>query len=415
MGRTRKTVTEQYVATGDELAELAEDRNELADANEGVTIFDLSAADEKRIDRVHVFRKDPPEGFLGEVAPGITEAEILSRWGGSEYRLEGKNTKGQVVKVRSITLAGDPTFVSEIFEARWRRQNGLRPRGDAPATAPAEQLSIKDVLLMLDSREATRRTEERERQEQNRRDESEREERRARDQEEREERRRKDEAEREERARKARTEDEERRRQQHREDIERQQQQAAMLLTQQAQMFQATISMLKTEHEGAVKTDPIEMLTKGVALAVQLRGEGGDGGPGDPMTAIASRLPEILQGVTQVGGAVMNEIRGRKADKAGKPGGVAPVTIAGPMAAKMRAVGAEMVKRGLDPTAEFDRLLTGLLPRKKAIPAKVVPEVKAKAKAKPKSKPARKPAPPKSAPPLRPTVIATRPAAAVAP
>jgi flagellar biosynthesis GTPase FlhF len=437
MGRTRKVITEQELDSdtlSDELAVQRIREREMLTANEGVTIFDLSAADEKKIEKVHVFRKDPPEGFLGEASPSISETEIVSRWGGSEYRLEGKNSKGQVVKVATKIFAGDPVFVSEIFEARWRRANGLKPRADGPAAVSPDHMSMKDMLMLMNEQAAARRAEERERIEATRHDELEREERRRKDQDERDERRAKDEAEREERARRLRTEEEDRRRSQHREDMERAAAQAALLMQQQAQMFQATFQMLKADNDKAQQSNPVDMLTKGVELALALRqGDGDNGGPQDPMTAIAARLPEILGEVRQVGGAIANEVRERRANKRGggkrdkTPADAAatgesgtPLSITGPLADKLRQVAANLTAAGKDPEAEFTKLAAFLLAkqqgRKQAGAAEPEPGyTPPKRRRSPRRQRAASEAPTPTRAPMRRPVTIVRPKPAVVP
>lgn len=415
MGRTRKVIEERTLDDEDELAEVRLREREMVSANDGVTIFDLSSADEKHIDRVHVFRKDPDEGFLADVAPTITEQEILARWGGSTFRLEGKNSLGRIVKVRQLSIAGDPVFVSEIFEARWRRANGLRPRADGSTTQP-DHMSAKDMILMMTEQAAQRRQEERERLEAARRDELEREERRRKDQEERDERRRKDEHEREDRNRKLRAEEEDRRRLQHKEDMERATSQSAMVMQQQAQMFQATIQMMKVEGDKKDATNPVDMLTKGIELAVALRGDGD--GASDPMAEIAKRLPEILGEVRQVGGAIVEEVRGRKAAKGMGGKGGKPLTITGPLAEKLRTIAQNLKAQGKDPETELEKLATYLLLRQQQGPKAKEKPAEASKPAKGRYTPPRKRRPPqrkREAPAARAAVARQPPVSIVRP
>lgn len=289
------------------------------EAIQSTPLFDRSVNKKtKTIDKLSVRRTDPPEGHLGIIGPDATEREISDKWGGGEFDIKAKNAANQVVTQMTLKIAGDPIFMSDIEEARWRRANGLAPkiRGDAGS-------GIKDMLALYEDREAKRREEERERRIEERREASEREERMRREQREHEEklqreireadeRRRKDEADREDRRLKSQREDDERRQRQHREDLERVEASNKAQLAQTQQFFQQLATMAKDNkgEAGGGAATAIKTLMTGMDLALKMRpaGDGGDAAPQDALTAIMSRLPETLHEARETAKAVYREI-----------------------------------------------------------------------------------------------------------
>ena len=144
------------------------------------SLFDAGPDDSNNevVARVRVFRSEPREGHLGYIDDmDATETFIKEHWGGSTYRLEGVNSRGRIVRVRTIAVAGDPIFVGEAFEAQWRRQKGLGPRG----ASTGESMSMKDMLAVIEAREQALRTELAAKEERDRRERTERDESRRRD------------------------------------------------------------------------------------------------------------------------------------------------------------------------------------------------------------------------------------------
>lgn len=319
-------------------------------------LFDLGRDKKtKAVIRIAVKRTDPDEGHLGYLPPDASEADIAHRWGGGEFVVQGKNAAGQIVVSHTVKIAGDPVFKSEIEEARWRRLNNLRPAKRREDDAGGG--SIKDVLMLIEEREAKRREEERERRAEEKREQAEREDRNRREQREHDEKLARENAEREERRRKDEAERDERRRQQHREDLDRVQAQAAATLAQTQQFF-AQVQTL-TKDSSRSESDPVKLMMAGIELALKLRGDGaGDGGgdPKDALTALLSRLPETLAEVRSTAKEAYQEIKGKKgappAARALPPaGGEEVVTITGKTAVKLKGMISALERAGKDPEA----------------------------------------------------------------
>jgi hypothetical protein len=340
------------------------DDDEPANA-QSTPLFDRAANKKtKTISKIAVRRTDPEEGFLGVLGPEATERDIFSKWGGGEFNVQAKNEASQIVTQMTLRIAGDPIFQSEIAEARWRRANNLRP-----STEQAGGGGIREILTVIEEREARRREEERERRAAERQENLDREERQRREQreheakiqkdaEEREERRRKDDADREERRRTEARADEERRNRQHREDLERVEAASKLQLAQTQQFFTQLQAISKREERDSRDTDPVKLLTTGMDLALKMRSEGGGGDPPDALTALLSRLPETLAEVRSTASAAYDEVkakRGRAAGGAAPGAAEAPggdeVTITGPTASRMKKMIAILTASGKDPEA----------------------------------------------------------------
>jgi hypothetical protein len=352
-----KQVTTKTVETHDE-----DEGPEL----QATPLFDRSDSKSKAITKISVRRTDPAEGHLGYLGPDASEAEIFAKWGGGEFVLQAKNDGMQIVKQTTIKLAGDPLWQSEIEEARWRRQNGLRPiprAGDAGG-------SIKDVMMLIEEREAKRRDEERERRTEEKREQAEREERNRREQREHEEKLAREQSEREERRRRDETERDERRRQQHREDLDRVQAQAAATLAQTQQFFTQFQAMAKDGSRS--DADPVKLLTAGMELALKLRGDGGGAGseaPADALTTLLSRLPETLAEVRSTAKEAYHEIRGNGAPaaRAALPAAAETgddddtVTITGATGKRLKAMIGVLQRAGRDPEEVIDGLASHVI------------------------------------------------------
>lgn len=373
-------------------------------------LFDDIDRQSKHIDKVYVRRTEPESGFLGTMPADVHEGTIFNKWGGGEYRLEAKNNGGRIVKVRTCKIAGDPVFLSEAEERRWRKQNGLPDIGKVAANTP----TMQDVLMLLAEREEKARQELFEREERQRTEMQTREARERqlnqdrelqlqRDRDTREDRIRKDNEEREDRRRREAKEDEERRNTAHRQDMERLASMNATQLQQTQTFFTQLTAALKSDGP---KHDPVASMLSGMQIAREMSG-GGAGEPGDALTTLLTRLPETLSELRQTGAAAYSELSGRKA---GRPAGIGKeedfLTITGPTATRAKAVLAKLAAQGKNPEAVINQLLTiasGQRPgapvangqRPGAPPSKLAPPAGAK-KGPPHGK--RKPAPVATAP-----------------
>lgn len=338
----------------------------------------------KQIDHVAVLRKDPDSGYLGQMPVDLSEAALFARWGGGLYRLEAKNALGQILPgaVRSVKLAGDPVFSSEIEEKRWRKVNGL---SEASHGSDANAMSAKDLLLVIEAKDEKRRAEQLDREDRLRGEMEQREERERlarderaaasqRDADERKARDQKEAEEREDRRRRESRDDDERRARIHREDMERLSQQNAQALANSQQFFTQLAATLKSDTAAAAKAPPsdggamVKALLTGLQIAREMKGDGAPAGdPPDLLTSLVSRLPETLQEIRATASGVYHELAGKKtaAPPAAAPG--APrrraraadeLTITGPTAAKARKVLLALQAAGKNPEAELDRMLS---------------------------------------------------------
>ena len=392
----KKEIVTRTVLDDDELERRRQQASDdEAELNEGVSLFPIGDyGDEKRIDKIRVIRKEPDEGYLGDLAPDATEQDILSQWGGGVFRVEAKNQQSQLVKVRTVRVAGEPVFLSAAAESRYRRANGLPPKDHHAGPAA---MGITEMFALMEERDAKRRAEEREREDRDRRDRMEREERIAKEREERDERRRQDEASREERRRKEEAEledrrqrlareDEDRREKRHKEDLARQQQDQAMLMQQQQAMFQQTLAVVKLEGQKNTDRDPVEMLVKGLELARSLQPEGG-GEPADPLTTLLGNAAPILQAIrgTADAGAAEAAAVDRPATVQTPKGAV---VLSGRAAGLMRLAAAKLTAAGRDPEKVFTAVLAHIA--KGAIPDDA-PKALGRARKPTKGRPASKP------------------------
>lgn len=341
----------------------------------------------KQIDHVAVLRKDPDSGYLGQMPVDLSEATLFSKWGGGMYRLEAKNALGQILPgaVRSVKLAGDPIFSSEIEEKRWRKLNGLsegngRPDGGA--------LSAKDLLLVIEAKDEKRRAEQLDREDRLRAelDEREERERRAReeraaasqrDADERRAREQKEQEEKEDRRRREAREDDDRRSRIHREDMERLTQQNAQQLANSQQFFQQLATTLKSDTAAAAKAAPsadsggavMKALLTGLQIAREMGGDkaAAAGEPPDLLTSLVSRLPETLQEIRQTAAGAYRELTAKNRP-APTPAALPAqgkrkrrpdeLTIRGPTGLKAKRLLYAIQQSGQDPEAALDRMLT---------------------------------------------------------
>lgn len=360
---------------------LDEDEENVSEKMTFAALFDPGPddANAETVIRVRVFRADPREGYLGYIEDmNATEEFIQERWGGSVFKLEGLNNRGRIIRVRTIVISGDPVFVGEAFEAQWRKQKGLPTK----AKASASELSTKDMLELIQEREVALRREladkeERERKERQEREEVRRREERefqlAREREQREwdERRRRD----QEEADRRRAREEEEREQRRRRDLEESQQRQQQYMTQMLSVVQTQannmIAFVKetvaVQANAGPKSDPSEMLIKGVQLALQLKEAAGGEGEEDLLTTVVKNLPQMLNSAGNAVGAAIREVKGSGGAQPAAPKlGVTPqggLTLPpGPVSEKFAAVVSRITESGGDPEQVLgnvaDRLLT---------------------------------------------------------
>lgn len=360
-------------------------RQILADAEEDdkppemtfASLFDAGPEDVNNeiVARVRVIRSDPREGLLGYIDDmDATETFIKEHWGGSTFRLEGVNSKGRIIRVRSVVVAGDPIFIGEAFEAQWRRQRGLGPK--ASNGNNGESMSMKDMLAVIEAREMALRTELAAKEERDRKERTEREESRRRDEREFLMQRERDQREWDERKRRD-TEESDRRRAQEqdarddrrRRDVEeastRQQQFMTQMLTIVQSQAANTIAFVKETLGAKSGVDPSDMLMKGVTLAMKLReaGEGGDE-DGDLLTTVVKNLPDMLSSAGNAIGGAIREVKGLppQAPTSKAPGGGGGLTLPpGPVSAKFAALVNKIQASGGDPEATLGALADRLL------------------------------------------------------
>lgn len=270
--------------------------------------------------RVIVERISPDEGLVGYIEDmEATEAYLKEQWGGSTYRLKGLNAKNKPIRLRTIKIAGDPIFLSEAAEMKYRRAHGLPPRMQAPTTTG---FSPQEFMAMIDAKEEKKkqedeikRKEEKEALEERRRYEREAEENRRRD--ERNFQLEKDRTQREWEAIRKREEGEreDRRRRESEEAMQRQQQFMQQMLLMTQQQAQNTISFVK-ETVGSSKSnvDPTDSFMKAVQLILTLKesfaGDNGGGKEEDLITTVIKNLPAMLNSAGNAVGRAVQELKG---------------------------------------------------------------------------------------------------------
>lgn len=244
--------------------------------------------DDGRIDHIAVERIEPPEGFLGNIEPGATEEDIRGKYGGGKFRLRARDAGSRFVKgvpLATVTIGGDPVFQSNTFEQQWRRRQGLTPvASNGNGVISEKPLGFGELMLLMD------KTAERQRamfleQSQVREREAAASHERQLEQIRAEAKRRESELafERE----RLKTEAQEREGRLAREATAERERQRE----HNAAMLQIITEKGKQASEGGAG---VQTLIAGMKLAQELTG-GGEGGGGDPLTAFAQNLPEIIE------------------------------------------------------------------------------------------------------------------------
>ena len=316
------------------------------------------------VDRVEPFEE---EGFLAKIGPDATQADIRSRWGGGKFKLVAKGATGKYIQARSITIAGDPRFMSKANAARWRRaQNVDEDPSDAPMmiSAPAAAPSF-DPLQFIQMQIAAAREE----REARRMDEREREDARRREEQASEERRRKWEQETEERRRK----DDEAARERER------------------QHNQTMMQMLTSKPEGG-GAEAVAMLVKGLELG---RNSGGgaqdDEDDEDGDDSLAGVIKQAVKGVA--GGFMEGQRANARPAGAPAPGG-GSIRLTGSLAEKVKKFAAIAKAKGLNADEMLDATVDKLAEHVEKGP----PADDADEKTNPETPAAKKPPKPKALP-----------------
>ena len=153
------------------------------------------------------------------------------------------------------------------------------------------------------------------------------------------------------------------------------------------------MEMAERRAERESRGDPMAQFATMAQIVGAITGGREEGGPSDPVTALVSRLPEILQQTRETGAAIMagsgGDARRRQQRLAEEPreravsGKRGEVKLEGPIANKLMAAVNRLQKMGKDPEAVLDRMFTSIAhagpapaqPAKKRLPPK--PEKKA--------------------------------------
>jgi hypothetical protein len=199
-----------------------------------------SDIEEHSIVRLRVWRKDPDEGMLGYLEDvNASEEEIMQRWGGGQFRVDGLNQSGAIKAAKTFRLAGAPMFIDPAARVEYERRKGI-PSSTAGAAQPGA-MSMQDVLTMTRQMDDDRRKAEDERRARESAERRDHEERMRRLEVEADDRRRKDERERDEKRRADDLEREDRRRRD-----------AAEAETRSRQHLDATIAMMRAQNEQTI-------------------------------------------------------------------------------------------------------------------------------------------------------------------
>lgn len=345
-------------------------------------LFDAGPDDSNDDDvvRVRVFRSEPREGYVGYVEDmEATQETIKERWGGSTYRLEGLNAKGRIARHRSIVIAGDPLFVGEAFDIQWRRAKGLPPKG----AAPNKSLDVGEVIAMMEAREEKLARQMADREEKERRDREERETNRRREEREWQAQREREQREWDERRRIAAEEVEKRRRQDDEDREKRRREDSDRALAQQQQFMTQMLTIIQQSSAQSIsfvketvaarneqpKSDPSEMLMRGVELALKLKDASEGGAEPDLLTTVVQNLPGMLNAAGNAVGKAVREVKGggvQPAPAQAQPGGGLTLPP-GEVSRKFAAIVHQVSQAGGDPEKALDvvasRILSSMTPQ----------------------------------------------------
>ena len=363
-GRTVVTTRQEIVDDGDEDGNSSDDG---PNVDSSAPIFSKVDVEENGIYKIRVFRKDPDEGFLGylEDPDTATEQDIEKKWGGSLYRCEAVNSKGAIIRVKNVRVAGDPKFIGTVAANEWRKMNGMPPLSAVGNTTAG--MGMNEMLAFMAEKEEIRRRTEAELRAEARKHELELEERRRRLELEAEDKRRRDEAERDERRRRDQLEAEAR----------------------QQQFFQTMMAITKSSSDQAIEIAKAQnagnknSLGEAIQMIATIKDVfGGDGAgdePTDPLTMLAKHGPEWLKAAGDAIGGAVSEIR-----SGGTPGTptqtqqqiAAPPRALGALEPKIMTLAEKLIAKGQDPEKFFDVALdqlTAMVDGKPQPPATVKP------------------------------------------
>lgn len=311
-------------------------------------LFALDGMKAARHTATRIYRQEPiEEGQVGKLGPDGDEATIFRRWGGGTYNAQAVDAKGKIIIQREVKLAGEPKFdnaISRRMYERWLKQQfsdpGALERGGrtndeqialedsrhkrdlekikaeadaavAKAKAEGEALAIR---LKADREEA----------------------------EEREERRRK------------RDKDE------HEQALSREREHNKSILEQQNAFFRNTMEARDSEPAGAGKMDPVTKKLIDIALS-KLTGDGDDEYP-DAGTAVAARIPEIVEGINETITLLKGDGSDKKKGKRGKASEDSDeddrITLDEDLSAKARRAARNIKRLGRDPSKVMGAVLT---------------------------------------------------------
>lgn len=335
--------------------------------------------------KVRVIRKEPNEGTVGYLEdPTMGEAEITERWGGSSYLIQGIDHKGNIKKASTIKIAGDPIFVSKVAEMSWRRGRGL------PAVAPAESgaaaaapaMSLQEILMLMQTQDERRRSEEREHSERlrkieieaqaaQRKEAAEYADRVRREQLEADSRARRDEEERDRRRAKDDEERETRRRRDQQEAEQRQQafmQQTIQMLQQSSNQALQFVKATAAEHKPDSNNTLMEAVKTLVAIKDVFGGEGSDVEE-SPMNLLIKHGAEWVNGLSNgIAGAIREVKGGGTSGQANRPqltsvpAAPSVLAMASPMLNdKVETLVAKLAAKGLDPIAAMTSIVDNVL------------------------------------------------------
>jgi len=346
-------------------------------------LFALDGELRDKHDRTQIYRLEPiDEGHVGDLPPESTIEDIRSRWGGGRFRAVAVDEAGAYLKRTSqIRIGGDPIFDNEIGAKkydRWLKQTfgkdaapAAGGRGDVDPEDAKEARHARELARIKAENEASlsrlRAEVEAKEAAEERRRQREREDREAADDRRRAEERADREREREER----RAEREER-------------------LAAEERRWKVEIEERRADRES--RGDPMAQFAAMAQIVGAMQGSGG--GPEDPVTAIASRLPEILQEARETGAAMMSG--GERRERAPRrrqveEGDDASVKLEGPIARKAMAAIRRLQKMGRDPEQVLDRMFSGIAGAKPgtAPPSRQLPPQMGKGKPTPRKPPPR--------------------------
>jgi hypothetical protein len=327
------------------------DPDEGKPADGGAPLFPRASSDWVA---VQVERVDPveEEGFLGRLQITATEQEIRGRWGGGRYVVRALNGANQFKTQRTISIAGDPLFVSEVNEQRWRR--GLGHRGPSSAVAaPAPAFGMAEIIGLfqgMTQMQAAQQQAWMQAQAEQRRQEAD--DRRAAEQQRRDDDRRRD--------------DERRAEENRREERRAKEEETAR---ERDREFMRT--MLELGRPAGGDEGKIQAFMTGMTTALKLRPPGGDGGGRDDDDDDEDPIQETIKGAVH---GLVDSIRGRAAAASSAaappaaPPGPEPVTVTGQLGEELKTFVHKAAGAGADPNkllAEAISTLSRQIDRKK--------------------------------------------------